>query len=789
MIGCKKLFKSYNLKTWKQNKLQIFLSIIAIAIAAAILLSLRLILALNDSYTNINAKNINDGDINISLAVPQIGAEQLKVIEKLRDEGKIQYATTYKMQNNFTYGEIATVVYVKLIDSNYSCINKKIGSYADKLGKDRVLINRAAADKFNLKKGDTISLALKGFSNNDKSFRIEEVIDSTNSLDESLFGAIILNKSSFNSDEDGKNLATNINVIIKEKNDFEAIKGELTKSFDKRANIKTYKDAIEGNKNILDMESRASQFIEMVVIIITGIAEKNVIKEMDLYTIFKVSIIPLVLTVLFIIAQTMIFTIVPITISKEIKPNSILRQETQKFSISESYSFSIFKMIILMTLVFSIYIGSLKIGGIYLGVLLVLMIIVYELSICSIKLIVKIKPRKNKFLLLALRNIKRQKRKFAFCVTALVVTLILCGLIINVGNSIIPNMIKEFVYDSGYTLSLDTDFKGQNINNAERVLREEKSVKNYIKAIKTTGKFNSFKGKDLKEFAIHNSGNGNNSSRMESFINNIGVTAMDISKDMVNYNVMAGRWFTSKDVYKNYVVLGNNFAHSGIEANDEITFDIQGKAFSFKVLGICTRSNFRDNSGIYVDINTFKDNNFIDDSNAKLQYLIKCDMEKEKELSLSLAKKLKNSLIINERVFFVEVGKFMAQLTYVFIYICFISVFSALCLIGNILMIVNFERLMEFLILNVVGAKNRDIRKITILEGSIIGGVAGIVGCAICEAISCYILKELVQCEYSPSPVVDLIMIFVSMLLTSAASVMVINNMKLDRCSGLLRAD
>jgi pyruvate ferredoxin oxidoreductase beta subunit len=59
---------------------------------------------------------------------------------------KIKYAATYKMQNNFTNGQITNAVEVKFIDSKYSYINKRVGSYVKKLGNHKALINKAAAD-------------------------------------------------------------------------------------------------------------------------------------------------------------------------------------------------------------------------------------------------------------------------------------------------------------------------------------------------------------------------------------------------------------------------------------------------------------------------------------------------------------------------------------------------------------------------------------------------------------------------------------------------------------------
>lgn len=96
--------------------------------------------------------------------------------------------------------------------------------------------------------------------------------------------------------------------------------------------------------------------------IITGFIEINIIKGMEISTLIKVSVFPLASAVLFIIVQTMIFTILPITVGKGIKPNSILRQEKERFRLKGEWSSSIFITILLMIISFSIYIGSIKSG-------------------------------------------------------------------------------------------------------------------------------------------------------------------------------------------------------------------------------------------------------------------------------------------------------------------------------------------------------------------------------------------------------------------------------------------
>lgn len=528
MINKKELFKKYNLKTWKQSKFQIFLSITSIAIAVAILVSLKLIFSLNDSWSLVNSKSVNDGDINIGTTNSSISNKQLNDLNKLTSDGKIKYTTTYKTEDKFTNGQITSLVQVKAIDSNYSYINKKISSYLKKLGNHKVLLNRAAADKFQLKKGYIISLELSGFSNSNSKFTVEDVVESTDVLDESVLGVIILDKSDFQSDGIvKKNLATKVNVVVDKKSDLEDIKNKLGKIFGSGIHMTTYEDVIEANRGIDDKETNATEFIQMLVIIITGIGicfttlllilkrkkdyvllsiygmkedmlrdlilyetfkicvygisigiflrfiitgaiEKNILMEMDIFTIIKASILPVIMTTIFIIGQTMIFTILPITISKQIKPNSILRQEVQKIVYTKDYGDPIFKMILLMVVWFSIYIGSLKTGAMYISIMIILIMVLYGIAIGAIYLVVKIKTKRGKYVLLAVRNIRRQQNGFTVCIVALAMTIIFCGLMINSGQSILPSIIDQIGGDLGYTLSVNTNFNEENIKKQRR---------------------------------------------------------------------------------------------------------------------------------------------------------------------------------------------------------------------------------------------------------------------------------------------------------------------------------
>jgi predicted lysophospholipase L1 biosynthesis ABC-type transport system permease subunit len=850
MITAKVLFKTYNLKTWRQNKFQIFLSIFAIAIAVAILISLRSIIFFNGQYTISNSRSLNDGDINITLPSNTISEEQYKLLDKLKAEDKLYYATTYKMQNNFNHNYMNSVVDVKIIDSDYYSVDERVGRYKDKLGSKSILINRTLADKFSLKKGDSISITLKNFSQEECEVKISDVIDTTNMVDENIFGLMIFNKADIpvHKGFDVNNLATNVNISVNKNFSISDIEGELEKSFKAGAKFSTSEQLIKSTKELRDREEKALGLIEMIVtlitgagigvticiltlkrkkdyvllaiygmddkllknvilyetfiiavignvigivlsIMITGVIERNIFRELRVVSIVAGLLLAILVTFVFTMLQTLTFTILPIYISKRINLNSILRQEVEKLKLDENLASIGLIMLIMLVISISIYIGSLNLGGMYTIGLLIITAAFYIISFVIIGTIKKIKFIKNKTFVLAFRNIERQKLKFSACATALILTLVLCGTIINLAYYIIPKAITEFSEDNGYNLTLNTSIDESNIAYTEETLNKEKEVLGYVKDIVTNVKLMDLNGKRLQDIVENSRRYPEVKTALLENYNNTKFNAIDISKSLIKHKPLIGRWLDSKDINNNYIVLGNNFASENFMVGDKVSVDIQGKRLDFTILGIMDKSQFGDDWGAYVDIASLKGAGTLDETNSKLNYLIKCNSKDEKNLNYSLSKKLKGAVIISEKDKYNSLTALLQQMTYAFICISCISIFSSFCLVANILIMVNFDRIKEFLVLNILGAKIRDIKKISIIEGLITGGLAGVIGILSAEALNFIITTYGFDSRYSPSYKMDLAMFAVAILVVVVSSLSVISSMELEKHSSLLRVD
>ncbi|QAA35108.1 FtsX-like permease family protein [Clostridium manihotivorum] len=849
MITAKMLFRTYNLKTWRQNKFQIFLSIFAIAIAVAILISLRSIISFNGQYTISNSRSLNDGDINITLSSNTISADQYKLLDKMKAEGKLYYATTYKMQNNFIHNDMSSEVDVKIIDPDYYSVDERIGRYKDKLASKSILINKTLADKFSLKRGDSIAITLKNFSQEDCEFKIGDIIDTTNMMDENVFGLMIFNKTDIPVYKgfDVKKIATNVNISVNKDYSISDIEGDLKKSFKAGDKFSTSEQLIKSTKDLRDREEKALGLIEMVVtlitgagigvticiltlkrkkdyvllaiygmndkllkdvilyetfiiaaignvigialsIMITGVIERSIFRELGVVSIVSSLLLAVFVTFIFTMLQTLTFTIIPIYISKRINLNSILRQETERLKLDENLATLGLIMLIMLVISISIYIGSLDLGGMYTIGLLIVTAIFYTISFGIIGTIKKLKLTKNKTFVLAFRSIERQNIKFSACVTALILTLVLCGTIINLSYYIIPKATTQFTEDNGYNLTLNTSIDESNIAYTEETLNKEKEVVGYAKEIVTNAKLVDRNGKHLQDIVENSRRYPEVKAALLENYNNTKLNAIDVSKNLIKHKPLIGRWLDNKDKNNNYIVLGNNFSSEKFMVGDKISIDIQGKKLDFTIIGIMDKSQFGDDWATYVDIASIKGVT-LNETNSKLNYLIKCNSNDEKNLNYSLSKKLKGVVIISEKDKYNSLTALLKQMTYAFICISCISIFSAFCLVANILIMVNFDRIKEFLMLNILGAKIRDIKKISIIESLITGGLAGVIGILSAEALNFIITRYVFDSRYSPSYKIDLAMFGVAILVVLASSLSVISSMELEKHSSLLRVD
>ncbi|WP_234124701.1 FtsX-like permease family protein [Clostridium hydrogenum] len=847
MITTKQLFKTYNFSTWKKNKYQMFLSILSIAISAAILLSIELMLSLNNTYINSNAINSNEGDININLLDQSLTKYQLKELKDFRDKGYFNYTTIYKFQNNFIYNNVSSTVFLKFVDpNNYPIINSSY-NYGTSLKDNCVVINKQIANKFNLKKGDVVSIKIKNFPNDIK-LKISGIID-TNVSDESIVGVIIINKQVLNdkviSNKSGNTSASNILIKINEKYKLEEIEKKINKVFKSNCEINTYKDIIEHNKQTLDNESKVLNIIEIIVIVISGVSiaatvillnlkrkkdyiilniygmneellkklilyetwiisivgnilgivlsfivigvtQKSIMGKMNLISIISASWLQIITTILFIIVETFIFTLFAIEIGNKVNPAHILRQQKHSIEFKNKLALPFFKTFVLLMISFGLYIKSLPMSCMYIFSFGIFVALIFGINYVLINVSTKIKANKNKYILLSIRNLKRQKLKFSMEATSLTIVVFLCGVMLNLCYGVIPNIMNQYmINNNGYNTIIRTTYKDE--NKTKTVLNQNKFQ--YIKRASSTAKLISINGKNFENFLKDNNINASMRGDYLNTFSNLTAYGVDLNSNEMNYSIIEGRGLSKSDKNSNCVVLGNEFSGMGINVNDKINFQINGKALKLKVVGIMKKNIITGGDNLYMSLNAMQKNGLLNDTDSVLQYLVKSSSKNEKNLIFYLSKELKHAQVFSITEELDQLKEYLQKLVLTVVVICFISIFSAICLMSNILIVINYERIKEFLVLKVVGAKNRDIRKIVIIEGFVVGIISGILAELMEEIVSYFLMSNVLYSQYKCNINIIFSMICMALIMAISSALFVIANMKIENHSDMFRID
>ena len=140
------LFKIYNLKEMKKEKVLILLTVISILVASTISLMVPGISIENEKYINKNIEKVNGGDLSI-VVNDEISNSFNNELEKLKKSGdEVNIATII----NCHYNKATNKVMGSIVIGNYS------------LEKDEIILQSDLADRLNVKVGDYIELDTNG---------------------------------------------------------------------------------------------------------------------------------------------------------------------------------------------------------------------------------------------------------------------------------------------------------------------------------------------------------------------------------------------------------------------------------------------------------------------------------------------------------------------------------------------------------------------------------------------------------------------------------------------------
>ena len=510
------IFKLYNTKKIKKEKVLYIFTIISILIAVSISLIIPQVNLENEKYIESNIEIINGGDLNINVAEnPQKEFDE-KLIA-LKNEG-------VKVETS----NIINCYYKK--DSNKIIGNVVIGDYS--LNDDEIILQRTLAKILNIKVGDPVKFDTQG--NGVFEYKVKNIEEVSSGVDRDTellgYGKVqsnsnldkILGKKVINiNGKDGEKLKSDL-LEIDDSNIYTTIQ-------DKRNEMKS---EISVQKTTLGILSTVSYIFSSLTIIsfvvmiilkrkkdiailkVISIDTKDIKKSLLLEMLFLI-LVPIIMSAFLsyygsnlilrwcgvivsginierinLILKGMFFNVVvffilvniAMSILEGISSMCVLRED-EKYIKKQSKKIGITTIITipLLLVIYSIYFNSVENLGSSILVVLVILIFLGIISL-MIKILSRIKFR-NSIIMYSVKSIKN--RFFSFVLIVMSLTLTLCVILIgfNLENSIKCN------FQSSLEESLPYDYyiESKDYDNIEKILKDY-NIDGYIKASSISGK-------------------------------------------------------------------------------------------------------------------------------------------------------------------------------------------------------------------------------------------------------------------------------------------------------------
>lgn len=621
------IFKIYNLKQIKKEKIIVLFTFISILIATTISLIIPITNLENERYINNNIVEINGGDLSIELLQEKtIGFENK--LNELKSRGlNINEITLrnvyYKKSSNNILGAIV------------------VGEYS--LQEDEIILQSALARRLNAKIGDWVELDTQGSGKFKYKVKEIEGFSSGVTRDADLIGyGKVQNNNNLKSLEGGK-------LIHIKGDDGEKLKRELLKE----SNVNTYntvedkgrevKDELLIQKSSLGVLSTVAYIFSILSIVSTTIMlilkrkkdiatlkilfidskeiKKAMGSEICLWVltaivlsafisyplakivlnysgianvIFTKEIMKLILKGVFF--NLMVFGVI-ITISlfilSSINPMSIIREE--EYELKKANKKTVIFITMLMPILFiaySIYFDN--IGNMISSLLIMIIVIILFLLVLIILRILFVRRPKNTILLYSLRNIKKNFFSFVIVLLSLTFTLWL----ILIGFNLEASIKSSFKSSLEGILPYNYYVQGKNNEELEKVLKNHNDVEGYIKSFSIDGAIknqnsreNAFKSLVISE--INKEDYGINYKIIEGenlFTGEEGFIIADKLREVNRYNigdvleietkrgVLSGK---IKGIYESGGINTLSILKENVELGDEIGYLIKAKDNKF----------------------------------------------------------------------------------------------------------------------------------------------------------------------------------------------------------------
>lgn len=789
------VYKIYSKNSLKNNKLLKISCIISIVFATAILLFTRV---LTDTYSSEVKRNMaitNGGDIkiqNIEYNKYYFTSEQIDKLEELKDKEAIDFQLGSSMNTNILSNGMIESTELTVVNNI-----KMQNTYLKLRNENDIVLSQKTANKLNVNIGDKVFLKLHSSVYDDTYFKVSDIIPKRFSLStaqkEAEVGQEVVGESYVYLPNETKYNVAYINIINKE--NVKNIKNEIKNVFKNHFEVRTTDELEQSIIKRISMQLDSINLIGAISLLITGICLCSTfivfilnrindfstfkalgIKKRSLsflvftelmsitikgiiigiilgipitifyinlqhINLFNISILSIIknifISIVIIIIETSIFSLIPISFVKKIPYEGINRDNSMLSSYKFNFIPDIILVIFLTSISFTIYVKSF-LGIFFILGLILLDLLVYSLIYALLKMVCLIKKIiKGKYSITFI-YLNNDCKTNAFSSSLLTITIIFVLLLF---------MISEITFAMFSNYEVDNSI--ESVNNI--------SVNDYIEKIPYENR------KDVM-----------------NDLNDLSVDLFNTKQTILKSDLEYGNWFKENDKENSIII--NNYLHRYLidyKLGDTVKLRINGKDIDFKVIGFLSPKSL--NKGVdlgYININENISPKTLDLSkNQPVIYFFK-----EKLDNTLLSKLLHNDKYANledYNDFAYSMKTYVDDQKSLLLNIIFAVSLSSILLILTSQIIIFIRRVLDYQIMYRVGMSKRKLIKIGLLEMIIVSIIQSIL-IAIFYELFRFLLISLLQRDYNINYLLILIEFLVVLSINCFIFILAQRNIKLD---------
>lgn len=833
-------FCMYNVKVWKENKVQIFLNIITISIAIALVAAIQLLGLYNTKNISENVKMINGGDVSILYNNSSETKEQSDYLKLKEESNEIEKTSSYFFKTNISFNGKSSFIVLRFIDNSYPLYkdNYKNSPYNIKLeNNSSVVLSENIATRLNIKVGDQIKILNKTTGNSEQ-FRVSEIVstDGESTLDMNVFGYAYLSKNFLRQyQDDDVVLTSKLYIKVNNLNEYDNIVNEIKVLF-KNNEIKTFTEMFEELQNQIQSTKESLSAVGMITFIIAGIGLINIFIMSILKRKYELSILiilgiknyqlkiitimeSIILTLLscligvptgFVLSSAInkflygswikfstinnvigsiiiiiglsiglscIFTIIPITLIGKIKPANILRNNISGRKSKTNLLDSILIITIVVGCIFSIYLKSL-LGLLYSFLIAITCGGLFGILVLILRCLSRFKNVENPDVIFAIKDLVSQSKRMAMVLMILIIGLTSIGITFNINNNVIPSLKKVVQSQNGYNVLISTSADNYEKVN-ECINKNKNNIKEYTYSKKVDTSLVEINGINTEKKYKEQLANPTYSKK----ISQLSVDVVSLKGSEFSPIMLEGRYLTSNDEKLSNAVISFELAKSlDIKLNDEISISINNNYINLKVVGIKNKTLIN-TSQIVTTFNNLP-------SNINLKSVIYyINSKNPNEYINYLNKNINDAFILNLEDLLPALNKTIEKQLTLFSFISSLCIIAAVLLMINTLTITFLNRKKEFLIIKIMGGTNKNLKAILRVECLIIGIIGTIVSIINTNIISFGFFKLLLKTDYILNNYISIEIFIIAMLVILMPLLIIIPKIKIKEMSSILRIE